>query len=333
MRGQRGHWMASGALALAVVMIAAAPTPASPLRFRVFAHTSLRLTDVTWTGRRFLYVENTTNRIAAAGPSGAPLHPFATLPRQVEETRCAVALGGHGFAAGDLYCHAPDNTIYRLSADGKRVAVFAILPHAPHAPRSDGALAFDAVGAFGYALLVATGRSGGASARGGTVYAIDAAGHVRAIGRYQNPGGADEIAVAPARFGTASGQVLLAVDAGTSGALAAMDAHGRARTLLTLPDGPNPLVVLAPGRTAPAGSARAGLYVADTLSRAVYLATAAALRPYAGAVLVGSELRGLFWVVRPRGSGFAALPLPTTLTGPRHTTTKYNLEGAIYIAN
>ena len=266
--------------------------------------------------------------VGLSAPVGLSVRSTA-LPRQVEETRCVVALGGHGFAAGDLYCHAPDNTIYRLSATGQRVAVFAILPHAP---RSDGALTFDTVGAFGHALLAATGRSGGASAPGGMVYAIDAAGRVRAIGRYHTPGGADAIAVAPARFGTASGQVLLAVDAGTSGALVAMDAHGRARTLLMLPDGPNPLVVLTPGRTPPAGAARAGLYVADTRARAVYLAPAAALRPYTGAVLVGSELRGLFWVVRPRGGGFAARPLATTLTGPRHTTTKYNLEGAAYIA-
>lgn len=315
--------------ALAVVTTAAAPAPAPapPVPVRVFAHTSLRLTDVAWTGRQFLYVENTTNRIAAAGPSGTPLRPFAKLPRQVEETRCVVALGGHGFAAGDLYCHAPDNTIYRLSANGKRVAVFATLPHAP---RSDGALTFDTVGTFGYALLVATGRSGGATARGGMVYAIDAAGRGRAIGRYHNPGGADEIAVAPGHLGTASGQLLLAVDAGTGGSLVAMDARGRTRTLLTLPDGPNPLVVLAPGQTPPAGAARAGLYVADTLSRDVYLAPAVALRPYAGAVLVGSELRGLFWVLRPRGRGFVALPLATTLTGAQHR--KYNLEGAVYIA-
>ena len=47
----------------------------------------------------------------------------------------------------------------------------------------------------------------------------------------------------------------------------------------------------------------------------------------AGAVIVGSELRGRFWVVRPRGRAFVATPLATTLAGPH-----YNLEGAVYLA-
>jgi hypothetical protein len=42
---------------------------------------------------------------------------------------------------------------------------------------------------------------------------------------------------------------------------------------------------------------------------------------------LGSELRGLFWVVRPRGSGFVAGRLPTTLGGK-----EYNLKAAIYMA-
>jgi hypothetical protein len=163
---------------------------------------------------------------------------------------------------------------------------FATLPNVPTA---DGALAFDTSGAFGYALLAATGRSGGA---------------VRRIGAEPTPGGADEIAVAPARFGAASGQALLAVDAGKSGSLVAMDSSGRARTLLTLPDGPNPLVVIAPGQAPAAGAATPGLYVTDTLSRDAYLAPAAELAPYVGDVVVGSELRGLFWAVAPHGSGF-----------------------------
>lgn len=312
------------ALAVALATTGAAPTPARPLPVRVFTHTGLRLADVVWTGRQFLYIDNTTNRVAAAGPSGTPLHPFAAMPRQVEETRCQASPALHGFAAGALYCHAPDNKIYRISADGRRVAVFATLAHVP---RSDGALAFDPLGAFGYALLVATGRSGGSTAPGGVVDAIDAAGHVRPIGRYGGPGGADEITVAPARFGTASGQVLLAVDAGSSGRVLAMDAHGRVQTLVTLPDGPNPIAVLAPGRAPAAGAARAGLYITDTLSRDVYVIDATALRPYAGAVIVGSELRGRFWVVRPQGRAFVAIPLASTLAGPH-----YNLEGAVYLA-
>src|SRR5947208_4997228 len=214
----RSLGMVTAALVLAAVVTTAAGAGVPTVHFRVFARTGLRLTDIVWTGRQFLYVDNTTNRVAAAGPSGMPLRPFAQMPRQVEETRCSPSPGAHGFAAGDLYCHSPDNKIYRISPDGKTVTVFAVLPHSP---RSDGALTFDTAGAFGYALIAATGRSGAATPAGGSVLAIDPAGKVRRIGRYQNPGGADEIAVAPAGFGSASGHLLLAVDAGKSGSLVA----------------------------------------------------------------------------------------------------------------
>ncbi len=296
-------------------------TPA--LHFRVFARTGLRLTDIVWTGTRFLYVDNTTNRVSATGPSGSPLTPFAAMPRQVEETRCRPSPGAHGFAAGDIYCHSPDNKIYRLSPDGKRVTLFATLPHVA---RSDGALAFDTVGAFGYTLLAATGRSGSVRPGGGAVFTIDPAGKVGRVGVYNNPGGTDEIVVAPPSFGSAGGQALLAVDAGKSGAMVAMDAHGRARTLLTLPDGPNPIVALTPGQAIRASAALPGLYIADTLSRAVFVMPAAELAPYKGAVVVGSEMRGLFWTVRPHGHDFTATELPTTLHGKA-----YNLEGAAYL--
>jgi hypothetical protein len=313
----------AGALALASALgTAAAGGPI--LHFRVFSRTGLRLTDVVWTGRQFLYVDNTTNRVSASGPSGAPLTPFAAMPRQVEETRCAPAPGAHGFAAGDIYCHSPDNKIYRISADGKTVSVFATLPIST---RCDGALSFDTAGAFGYALIAATGRSGGATPSGGVVFAIDAGGKVRRIGSYNGPGGADELAVAPASFGSAAGQVVLTVDAGARGSMVAMDARGHTRTLATLSDGPNPIAVIEPVQTPTADTAQPGLYVADTLSRDVFFAPAADLQPFAGDVVVGSELRGLFWVVRPRGSGFTVTPLATTLSG-KH----YNLEGASYVA-
>jgi hypothetical protein len=313
-----------GVLVLAAVVAPAAGGAAPIVRFRLFARTGLRLTDIAWTGRQFLYVENTTNRVWAAGPAGRPIAPFATMPRQVEETRCRLSPGAHGFPAGDTFCHSPDNTIYRISPDGREVSVFATLPRSA---RSDGALAFDTVGAFAYALIAVTGRSGAPAPRGGSAFAIAPTGVVRRIGSYDTPGGADEATVAPPGFGTAAGQLLLAVDAGKGGSLVAMDPRGRTRTLVTLPDGPNPIAVLAPGQAGAAGAAQAGLYVTDTLSRAVFFAPAAALAPLAGNVVLGSELLGHFWTVRPRGAGFAAVAVPTNLTG-----TKYNLEGAVYIA-
>lgn len=314
---------AVGVLTAVLALAATAETAAPTVHFQVFANTGLRLTDIVWTGRQFLYVDNTTNRVMAAGPEGMPLKAFAKMPRQVEETRCVVSPGSHGFRAGDIYCHSPTNKIYRISPDGRRVTVFATLPHSP---RSDGALTFDTGGAFGHALLAATGRSGAATPSGGTVFTIDHAGMVRRVGTYPNPGGADEIAIAPSPFGSASGQALITVDAGHTGSLVAMNAAGRARTLVDLPDGPNPIAVLKRGQAPPAGAARPGLYVTDTTSHQVFFAPAPELRSYAGAVVVGSELGGLFWVVRPRGGGFTARALLTSLGG-----TQYNLEAAIYI--
>ena len=66
-------------LMLSILLVApAVPTSAASerpsLHFRVFARTGIRLTDVVWTGTQFLYVENTTNAISAAGPAGTPVH-------------------------------------------------------------------------------------------------------------------------------------------------------------------------------------------------------------------------------------------------------------------
>jgi hypothetical protein len=310
------------AAAAALVVSAAAAGP-PVLHFRVYADTGLRLTDVVWTGSRFLYVENTTNTVSVAGPAGTPVRPFASMPREVEETRCRVSKGGHGFAAGDIFCHSPSNRIYRISPDGGTVTVFATLPDSTI---SDGALAFDTGGNFGYALLAATGRSGGEATSGGAVYAVDARGNVRTIGSYVGSGGADQIAVASVRFGTAKHQALLTLDAGGHGSLVAMDAAGRTRTLATFPDGPNPIVTV--GRhTGRRPGAPAGLYVTDTSSHAVFFAPAADFEAFLGDVVVGSEIKGMFWVVRPRGRGFQAMPVTTTLPG-----SGLNLEGATYIA-
>ncbi|HYA09688.1 MAG TPA: hypothetical protein VEG24_08845, partial [Gaiellaceae bacterium] len=130
-------------------------------------------------------------------------------------------------------------------------------------------------------------------------------------------------------LGAAAGELVIAVDAGDRGAIVLMDALGQTRTIASLPDGPNPLAVVAapPRRARP--SPPPGLYLTDTGSNHVLLVPAAQLAPYVGDVIVGSEVKGLFWVVRPRpfGRGLQTLPLPTTL--PPAT---YDLEGATYVA-
>jgi hypothetical protein len=315
-------YMASLIACLTFAPLSSAGAAAATLHFTTFVHTNLRLTGMVWTGSRFLFVDNTTNRLFASGPRGAPQTLFATMPRQVEETRCQLSPGTHGFAPGAIFCHSPGNTIYRISPDGTQVSVFATLPYSR---TSDGALAFDSAGTFGFKLVAATGRSGGPTPAGGAVFTIDPAGQVSTVGAYHEAGGADEAAIAPPSFGPLAGDILLTVDAGKRGTLVAMDAQGKSRIIMKLPDGPNSIAVLTSGQRAPAGKAQPGLYVTDTLSRNVFFAPASELAPYAGDVLVGTELRGLFWALRAQGTHLVAIPIPTTL--PVHN----NLEGATYI--
>jgi hypothetical protein len=310
------------------VALARPAAPPATLTFDVIARTTQKLDSIVWTGRQFLYVQNTANTVWSAPPAGRPLHKFATMPRLVEETRCILSPGSHGFSAGVIFCHSPDNKIYEISPDGATKTVFASLP-APFPPAADGALAFDSVGRFGYRLLAATGRSGGLKPAGGVVYAIDALGHVQRVGSYAGPGGADELVIAPRRFGSVGGDALLTVDAGPhGGAVVAADPSGGMRSIATLPLGPDPIAPIPklPSSTATTLGPVPGLYVDDDKTGYTYVAPAASLARYAGDVIVGTESpRGLFWILKPRDKGFAELPLRDNL--PAGTS----LEQAIFV--
>ena len=311
---------------------AAAPGPVAPgpsLTFHVVTKTTQKLDSIVWTGGQFLYVQNTTNTVWAAPPAGRPLHRFATMPRLVEETRCILSPGRHGFPPGAIFCHSPDNKIYEFSADGANKTVFATLP-APYPPAADGALAFDSVGRFGYRLLAATGRSGGDEPTGGVVYTIDPLGHVQRVGSYGGPGGADELVIAPRRFGSVAGDALLTADAGPrGGAVVALDPRGRTRPIATLPDGLNPIAPIPklPKRTGRTSTPSPGLYLNDDRTAYTYMAPAASLARYAGDVIVGTESpRPLFWILEPRGKGFAEIPLRDNLPAG------ISLEQAIFVS-
>jgi hypothetical protein len=310
------------------VALARPAAPRATLTFHVITRTTQKLDSIVWTGRQFLYVQNTANTVWSAPPAGRPLHKFATMPRLVEETRCILSPGSHGFSAGVIFCHSPDNKIYEISPDGTNKTVFASLP-APFPPAADGALAFDGVGRFGYRLLAATGRSGGLKPAGGVVYAIDALGHVQPVGSYAGPGGADELVIAPRRFGSVGGDALLTVDAGPhGGAVVALDPSGGTRSIATFPLGPDPIspIPKLPSSTETTLGPVPGLYVDDDKTGYTYVAPAASLARYAGDVIVGTESpRGLFWILKPRDKGFAELPLRDNL--PAGTS----LEQAIFV--
>src|SRR3954453_14298888 len=149
-------------LVVVALVVATSADAATPVTLRVYAHTGLWLADVVWNGSSFLYVENTTNTVWR---EGSPPALFATMPKLVEETRCRTSPGAPGFPAAFVYCHAPDNVIHRLAPDGK-VETFARLPATTP---SDGALAFDTVGRFGFRLIAGTGRPGAGTPAGGGV--------------------------------------------------------------------------------------------------------------------------------------------------------------------
>jgi hypothetical protein len=326
----------AGAIAFMVagafVPASAAPgrVPGTPtLSFHVITQTTQRLDSLVWTGRQFLYVQNTTNTVWAAPPAGSPLEQFATMPNLVEETRCVLSPGRQGFLPDAIFCHSPDNKIYEISPDGSSVTVFASLP-APFPPASDGALAFDSVGRFGHRLLAATGRSGLPEPAGGLVYAIGPHGDVRQVGSYAGPGGADELAIAPRQFGSVAADALLTVDAGASGgAVVAVDPSGGTRTIATFPEGPNPIAPI-PNHPKEDGEELAlplpGLYLSDDTTGFTYMAPAASLASDAGDVIVGTEgPLPLFWILKPSGDGFAEIPLQDNLPAPT------SLEQAIFV--
>jgi hypothetical protein len=309
-------------LAALAVVPAASGAPGPALHFSVFAQTDLPLGQAAWTGREWLYVAETLGRIEAAGAGGGDARPFAAFDQGGEEMRCAVP--PNRLWPDGVYCHTPDNRIIRLERDGGNLVELARLPAADN---SDGALAFDDAGRFGYALLAATGGSG---SNGGRLFAVRKDGRVQEIGAYPGPGGAEQIAVAPAAFGSAGGWCLLAIDQDSvEGRLLAIDRRGTVRTLAAgLGTGLNPIVVVRPPPAArPAGAPAPGLYLADTTSMQVWFAPAAGLQGFAGSVLVGAELTGRLWVVRPAAKGgFEALPVAADL--PQRA---WNLEASTYV--
>jgi len=202
--------------------------PVPSLRFKALAYTGLPLGGLVWTGSGFVYTVEGQPRFYASAPDGKNVRLFARVPHNGGEMRCVASPGGHGWPFHTLYCHAADGPIYRIASGGSPVTSFATIP----SPRpSDGALVFDTVGRFGYALLAATGGSD--SGPGGDVYTITPQGNTQYVGHYGGPGGAENIAVAPAGFGSAAGQALVCVDQHDHhGRLLAMDTHGAVRTLV-----------------------------------------------------------------------------------------------------
>jgi hypothetical protein len=99
-------WTVLLATAVALAAPAAALTPKPKpkpkkrmppfLTFKVFAETGLPVSDVTWTGQRFIYASETLGTFSASGPAGTPVSSFSSISREVEEVRCRPSPGTHG---------------------------------------------------------------------------------------------------------------------------------------------------------------------------------------------------------------------------------------------
>jgi hypothetical protein len=311
-------------LALASAGAATSLAPRQSVEFKVFVHTQLPLGDVAWTGQEFLYVTETLGDIWASDASGGNLRKLIALPREVEEFRCRLSPGVHGWPRDQVFCHAPGNRIFKFDRAGGAYTLFARLPERS---RSDGALAFDKVGKFGYALVAATGRSG--TGPGGKLYTVRPNGTVRLVTRYPGPGGAENLAIAPRGFGSAAGNALLTIDYEPhEGKLLAIDNRGHVTTLARrLGLGINPIAVIG-GTGQPAGTPAPGFYVTETLSTNVFFVAAAELQRFRGTVIVGTEKQGKFWIVRPQGRRFQSIELANDL--PVQT---YNFEGATWVGS
>lgn len=308
-------------LLVAFALVPAASGDSNPLHFTLFAQTDLPLGQAFWTGREWLWNAENEGKIEAADADGHSARLFAAFDQGGEEMRCAVP--PNRYWPDGVYCHTPDNRVVRLSRDGLTMTVLARVPASTN---SDGAIAFDDGGRFGYALLVATGGSG---SDGGQLFAVRKDGRVQPIGSYPGPGGAENIAIAPAAFGGTKGWCLLSVDHDSAdGRLLAMDRKGTVKTIAAgLGSGLNPIVVIPPPRKVrPAGGPPPGLYLADTLSKQIWFAPAADFKGFTrGAVLVCTELTAQCWISSD-GNGDNLVQVPTDL--PQQA---WNLEGSTYV--
>jgi hypothetical protein len=305
---------------LALLLLAPSASAAAPVHFTLFAQTDLPLGQALWTGSEWLWNAENLGQVEAADADGRNVRAFVSFDQGGEEMRCAVP--PNQLWPDGVYCHTPDNRVVRLNRDGSNLTQLALLPASGN---SDGGLVFDDVGRFGYALLVSTGGSG---SDGGQVFAVRKDGRVQTIGSYPGPGGADEIAIAPARFGTAGGWCLLSIDQDSaSGRVLAIDRKGNLKTIASgLGNGLNPIVVIRPAPKTRTPGPAPGLYLADTTSKQIWFAPAAAFAGVVGRVVVGTELTGDFWVLQPSATGFDAVPLLTDL--PRQP---WNFEGSAYV--
>jgi hypothetical protein len=310
------------ALVACVVAAAAGGAPA-PVHFALFVQTDLPLGGIARTPSGWVYTSENEGRFQTSDARGRGLKDLARTNQGGEEVRCEASPGGAGFVKGVVYCHFPDDRIVRLRANG----TFDIVATLPHVVAGDGAMAFDTGGLFARGAIVAA--TGGSVSSGGDVYVVRGNGRVSHVGAYPGPGGADNLVIAPPRFGSASRWAVLAIDQTTvSGRVLAVGPHGQVRELAArLGNGVNPIAVIrVPPKKRPRTSPRPGLYVADTLRKSVYFAPAAQLRPYLNTVVVGTELTADFWTIKSTAAGYRATPLPTSLE-----RTPWNLESAVYV--
>jgi hypothetical protein len=174
---------------------------------------------VTAGGQLFLLQSSGVLRSFAQGPGGYATDPGAEAylalarRRRVPGAHCA-------FRRDDVYAlsvNPPGVVVVDASGQARSFAALA-------AGTFPNGITFDDVGRFGHRLLVTAGVNGATN-----VYAIDCRGRVSTVAQ-QAPRVEGGIAVAPRSFGRFAGQLIAPDEVG--GVLVAIDAHGRASTVV-----------------------------------------------------------------------------------------------------
>ena len=198
-----------------------------------------------------------------------------------------------------IYCHLPDNRIFRIARDGSSMVLFAQLPAA--ALRRRPRLRLD--GQVRVRAPCGDRRVGVERRR----RLRDPPGRPRPA-RRRLPGPRRRRRDRDGTEGVRHGlrPLLLSIDQDSvTGRVLAIDRKGSTQVVASgLGNGDNPIAAIPPAPKYPAGRlTAAGLYVPNTNTMDVYFARRGAAAPYAGQVLVGTELQGNFWLIRPTANG------------------------------
>ena len=276
-------------------------------------------------GSGFLYLPRTSARSRPPTPPARTSRPFATHSGPRRRGDRAAPCPSTRLWPDGVYCHTPDNRIFRLARDGSSLTQLAQLPGERQLRRRRSSSTRPAASATRCSPRRAARRRTAAS-----VFAVRQDGRVQTIGALPRPRRRRDSITSPRRASAAPRACcLLSIDQDSvSGRVLAIDRQGAPcrRSRAASGTAPTRSSSIPPRRRrrppgAAAGSLRAGHEHAD-----VYFAAAPQLQALRRQVLVGTELPASFWLDPADGHGFGR-----GSSGDRPAAASLNLEGAAYV--